>query len=143
MKYYSEKLDKIFTTEEELTEAETLATKKEEEKKNNELVTKRQKKLLARRIDEAEEALSTAYTEYHKVAREANKVIEEAKQKAKEMLKPAEEAVKEAEKNKWKALTDFNEKYGSYTKVYTGNEALKQLNESINFFNSIFDNLWL
>ena len=65
---------------------------------------------------------------------EAEDIIESARLEAQEMLKPVQDKLKKAETEKLNAIREFNDKFGPYTKKYTGSEALEELRKS---------NLWL
>ena len=142
MKYYSEKLSKLFESQEELEKAEVEANEgavKEEEKL---AVTKKEKKELAKAVDDADEALTKAYTEYDLARDEAKKIMSEARDKCKELLAPKETAIKEAERVKWNAIVDFNNKYGRYTRVYTGDEAIREFKRASNIIDNMFKHFW-
>jgi hypothetical protein len=66
MKYYSDVLDKLFETEDELKKAESLV--EEENKKNEELkkVESKEKKQLSQEIEKADKELDEAYLLYEK-----------------------------------------------------------------------------
>ena len=84
MRYYSDKLNKIFKTEEELTAAEKefddLNAKKEKEK-NELLVTKKE---MAAEIEKATLSIEEAMESYAKVYKEAEEIVNKAKSAAAE-----------------------------------------------------------
>lgn len=142
MKYYSEKLDEIFESEKELNDAESAILKKEAEEEKQLSLTKKEKKELAKAVDEAEEKLNEAYSNYDVAREEASKIMAEAKEKCKEILEPAKTAIKEAERAKWDAIVAFNGKFGRYMKVYTGDEALREFKKANNWLDNLFNSLW-
>lgn len=125
MKYYSEETKKFYDTEKELIKAE-------EEKKATALSVSKQKKELSDAITLADETLEKAIADY-------NKIKEEAYQKYLETLKPAKEAVDKAQKDKYEALSAFNDKFGTYMVSYTGDKALKEFERTSQLFNNIFN----
>ena len=142
MKFYSEKLSKLYETEAELKTAEEkyekqLQEKKEaEEKRKNEIVN--EKKALAKAVDEADACVDAARENYKKVKAEPVKIIEEAYEKAEKLLEPAENAVQEAQKTKYNAVVEFNKKYGPYTESYTGDKAYNEFKKTSEWFDDLF-----
>lgn len=135
MKYYSEKLDKIYNTEEELNKAESAA---EEEKALVEVT----RKDLAKKVDEANSRIEEAYENYNKAKIEAKKIADEAKQKIQEILEPAKKEIKGAEYAKVEAIKEFNSKFGVYTATYSGEKAVAEYNRLVSQFSNVFDNIW-
>lgn len=161
MKYYSEKLNKPFDTEEECIKAEkefdkeqkriqeeldkAIAAKKEEEEKYN-----ASKKELAKTIEAIDKKIAEANSVREVARQKATEIINEAKQKANELLSAANTKVKEAQQEKYKAISAFNEKYGPYTISLTGDKAAEEYKKVIkefsnNFleFNNLIGNFWL
>ena len=64
--------------------------------------------------------------------------MEDSNAKAKKLVEEANEKVKAATKEKYDAIAKFSEKYGAYSKKYTGEEARKELDRQNNLFNSWF-----
>lgn len=125
MRYYSDETKKFYDTVEELTKAE-------EEKKTTALSVSKQKKELSDAISLADDNLEKALNDY-------NKIKEDAYQTYLETLKPAKDAVDKAQKDKYEALSKFNEKFGTYMVSYTGDKALKEFERTSRLFNSIFN----
>lgn len=69
MKYYSDKLDKIFDSAEECSQAEKDYDTQLAEKKQHELQLKEERSTRAKEIDEARKALEDASKHYHELIR--------------------------------------------------------------------------
>lgn len=151
--FYSENLNKYFDTESECQEAEKqyaeameakskalAAAKEKEEAKKNEI--SKQKKVLADAIDEADKAVTTAYSNLEVVYAAANDMLKEAKQKANKLVDEAKTQLKDAQQKKFEAVSKFNEKFGTYTTIYTGDRALEELRRATSWVNDIFNNFF-
>lgn len=93
MKYYSEKLDKMFTTAKELEIAEVAY----DEAHKAELKAKEEKKVDAKKVEDA-------YKNYLSVCKKATQMVNEAE-------------------DEWlKARNEFIEKHGSYHMTYTNTD---------------------
>ena len=138
MKYFSEKLNKAFDTEEECLTAEAAFDKEQEEKKKQEELAVVTKKNLAKDIETAGEKVNLAYKEYDAALEEVKKLKEEYSRKAEEILNPAKKAIKDAQKERYDAIKKFNENYGVYTTTYTGDKAVSEFNRVSRWIDSIF-----
>lgn len=143
MRYYSDKLNKIFENEEKLIEAEKdfdeLQAKKEKEK--NELLAT--KKEMATAIETANLAIDDARENYAKVYKEAEQIVEKARKEAEELLKPAREKIKDAQYKKYNAVKEFNKQYGPYTVSYTGERAYNEFKRNSDWLNYMINELFL
>lgn len=135
MKYYSEILKKFYDDKEALVTAE----KKAEEEK---VVVEATKKELAEAVSKAEAKVEAAYQSYEVTRKEIQEKVDKFRKEIADEIAAAKEEVKNAEYEKVKAVQEFNKKFGTYTKVYSGDKALDEYNRTINHFNSLFDNLW-
>ena len=142
MKFYSEKLDQLFDTQEALLEAEqatkskTKKSKKEEVAKaeaQNEVPTKKQ---LAAEVDAAEEAVKEAYANYEAAKVKAEELAKAYLEEHNRIMSPAEAAVKEAEKKRYEAIRKFNDSFGAYQVTYTGAKAADEMMKAISGINS-------
>jgi len=124
MKFYSEKLNKLFDSEKELKSAE-----KAFDEKN--LVTENTKKELSKRIEAAEDAVDAAHKNYEVVKQEAAKLMDESNKQIANMLNEAKEKITSAEKDRTDAIVAFNQQFGTYRANYTGERA-KRESERIN-----------
>ena len=150
MKYYSDKLDQVFDTPEALEEAEAAICtcnrvddnfddknlnkcecKCKEEAK---LPTKKQ---LAADVDAAEEKLRDAYAEYEVAKAQVEELSKTYLESVEAILTPAKEAVKNAEQARYDAIRKFNESFGAYQTVLTGDRAAKEMIRAINEINSM------
>lgn len=114
MKYYSEKLKKLFDTESELTVAEKVVDEENEKKK----LASEQKKEEASKVEDAFKARNAARREYNTKLVEARKIYNDAiiaaKRTFNETLTSATEAKDKAEEAYNVALKEFTAKYESY-----------------------------
>jgi len=135
MKFYSEKLDKMFNTTDELEAAETQADREAEEAKVAEKALSKEKKGYADAVKKAEEEVAKAQEEFNKVRKEA---YEECRDKIRE----ASKKLSEKQEARYEALKAFNEKYGPYTKTYTGENAYNEFKKAVDSFNDFFRYFW-
>lgn len=142
MKFYSEKLDKLFDSAEELQLAESASTKKKSKKivveepvveKQPEVPTKKQ---LATAVEAADEAVKEAYANYETAKANAEELSKKYLAEVNAILEPAEKAVKQAEQKRYEAIRNFNNSYGAYQVTYTGARAADELVKAINSLNS-------
>lgn len=114
MKYYSEKLKKLFDTESELTVAEKVVDEENEKKK----LASEQKREEASKVEEAFKARNAARREYNTKLVEARKIYNDAiiaaKRAFNETLTTATDAKDKAEEAYNTALKEFTAKYESY-----------------------------
>jgi hypothetical protein len=133
MKFYSEKLNKLFDTEAALKDAEKIL---EKECKKHELG----KRALSQKIEEAEVALEEAYVNYDKVREEAARILDESNKQVIELLNTAKGKITEAEKARTDAIVAFNQQYGTYRANYTGERAKRESNRVNKIINDVFAN---
>jgi seryl-tRNA synthetase len=114
MKFYSEKLDKLFNTEKELVVAEKEAIAAEEKK----VLAAKEKRAEAKVVEDAFKARNAARREYNTKLVEARKIYNDAVIAAKkafnETLTSATDVKDKAEEAYNKALKEFTAKYESY-----------------------------
>ena len=142
MKYYSELTKKTYETEDECVAAEKAFQEEEAHKKELANAASKEKKELVKNIDAAEANLSDAYKEYAKAKEKVKSIYAAAEKEAAEILNTAKKGVQDAEIAKCKAIKEFNSKYGAYTKSYSGEEALKELERSISWIDNIFGGMF-
>lgn len=135
MKYYSEDLKKFYDSESDLLKAE------EEAKKQKDIVENSRKEM-ARKIDEANARIDTAYQSYEAAKKQVNDIINEAKKQVKNILDPAKKEISDAENARMEAIKEFNKKYGVYTETFSGDKAMEQYNRVLNQFNSACESVW-
>ena len=125
MQYYSDELKKLFKSEKELKDAEKaakdLAINKEPEGKRT----------LAKNVEEADVAVDFAYTKYEEALKQAAEILRKANEEATKIRRDAAQEVRKAEATKKEAIRCFNEKYGPYTKIYSGDKALKEYHKEV------------
>ena len=114
MKFYSEKLKKLFDTEKELVAAEKVVDEENEKKK----LASEQKKEEASKVEDAFKARNAARREYNTKLVEARKIYNDAiiaaKRTFNETLTTATDAKDKAEEAYNTALKEFTAKYESY-----------------------------
>ena len=114
MKFYSEKLKKLFDTEKELVAAEKVVDEENQKKK----LASEQKKEEASKVEDAFKARNAARHEYNTKLVEARKIYNDAiiaaKRTFNETLTSATEAKDKAEEAYNVALKEFTAKYESY-----------------------------
>lgn len=142
MKFYSEKLDKLFddveilNTEEkayDAQKAEEEATKKLEEKKVSD-----KKKKLAAAIEEADKNLDKAYEDYEEAKKKCQIILEESNERMTAILDEAKENLAIAQEEKTNALMEFNKEFGAFKVSYTGERADKEWERISRIFPSLF-----
>ena len=114
MKFYSEKLKKLFDTEKELVAAEKVVDEENQKKK----LASEQKKEEAKVVEDAFKARNAARREYNTKLVEARKIYNDAiiaaKKAFNETLTSATDVKDKAEEAYNKALKEFTAKYESY-----------------------------
>ena len=140
MKFYSEKLDQMFDSMEELLEAETPKKKKKkavvEEVQQTEEPAMPSRKELAAEVEAADQKVSEAYANYESAKIKAEELSKKYLAEVAEILEPAQKAVKEAEKARYDAIRKFNDSYGAYQVTYTGARAADDMMKAISNINS-------
>lgn len=139
MKFYSEKLDKLFDTPEELQAAETSKKKKKvvaEQSIVDETATVPTRKELATAVEAAEERVKQAYADYETARGKAEELSKKYLEEINAILDPAQKSVKEAERLRYEAIRNFNDSYGAYQVTYTGAKAADEMMKAINNINS-------
>lgn len=146
MKYFSEVLNKTFDTEDELVKAEEqyeVEQKEKEERANKErtLISK-EKKAGADLIKKADDEVSIAQEKFNETKKEAQKILSDAYKKAEEMIRTSSKELSVAQEKRYKALREFNERFGPYTVSYTGEKAYNEFKKAVDYFNSMFNFTW-
>ena len=146
MKYYSEKLDKLFDSQEQLEAEETKASKKKPKKvePNTDVNTVPEvpsRKELAQAVELADAAVSDAYANYESAKIKAQELSKKYIEEIASIITPAEQAIKDAEQTRYAAIKKFNESYGAYQVTYTGAKAASEMIKAINNINKNTNNL--
>lgn len=122
--FYSEILNKYFDSEEECVKQELAEKNKQvaiaQKKKESEQTKLESRKQAAKIVEAAEAALYEARDDLRKAEVEAREAYEK-------IVSPAKKKLQEAEHKRYEAITEFNKKFGVYTKRYTGQEAKDEL----------------
>ena len=150
MRYFSDKLNKFFETEEECIKAEKETDNIVEDKdtckcksKSNSITTndlsqKSVKKQLLSNIDSCGDAVDKAYSDYEIAKDKAAKILEESNKQVEDILNLAKDNIKKAQESWYKAIDEFNAKFGPYISYYTGERAAKEFVRLNHLFNDIF-----
>lgn len=154
MKFYSEKLNQVFDTPEQLEEAEKnvksvskkRAVKEQVSQASEEVVDTQTptKKQLAADVEAADDKLKEAYANYEAARARVEEISKKYLEETKEILDPAAKAVKDAEKARYAAIRKFNDSFGAYQVTYTGAKAADEMLKAINNLNerSLIKNLF-
>lgn len=135
MLYYSEVLNKTFKTEEELKKQENsyLAKKSSDEKSKKELV---------REIEAKDEEIKKAREDFAKVKADSTEEIAKVQREQKKKIDDACNKLDNLECEKIALIRKFADKYGVYQKVYTGENAERELKSLREYYNSLFSDFW-
>lgn len=159
MKYFSEKLNRVFDTEKELKAEEakldsTQETSNNEDSrlkdvekvKENSVSKAPSKKQLAAAVEDAETALKEAHANYDVAKQKVEELSKKYLEEVDAILNPAKDAVKKAEQNRYEAIRKFNESYGAYQVTYTGERAAQEMLRTIHdidkIHRDIFRSFW-
>lgn len=135
MKYYSDKTKKFYDTEDECIKGEELFDSYKRQSSSL-------KKKLSKAVEDAETKLNESYDKYKEAKEEASKIVKEAEDKANAIINEAKEKINSAQKEKADALKNFNDKFGTYTVTYTGEDAVKEFNRASDWINTFFGWRW-
>lgn len=141
MKYYSEKLDKLFDSPEALADAEAGAKKRGTKKAAVEKTVAEEpaqitRKQLAADVEAADEAVKEAYANYETAKVKAEELSKKYLAEVNEILEPAQKAVKDAERVRYEAIKKFNDNFGAYQVTYTGARAADEMMKAFNNMNA-------
>lgn len=140
MKYYSEKLDKMFDTPEALQEAETAKSVKKKRgitvDMNESAPAVPTRKELATAVEAADEAVKDAYAKYETAKVKAEELSKKYLEEVEAILEPARKTVREAEQKRYEAIRKFNDSFGAYQVTYNGARAADELMKAINNINA-------
>lgn len=158
MKFYSDITNEVYETPEALEEAEAkyLETSIEEvddvceeiaEHLHVAVDEKPTKKQLAHNVEVADEKLKKANSELEIAQQKVEELSKEYLQMVDDILNPAKKAVADAQKEKYDAISAFNDQYGGYQVVYTGSRAAEEMLKCMNRLDAItrsaFRGFWL
>ena len=130
MRYYSDELKQFFNTEESLLAAEETARQKQESAKAT-------KAKYAKAVKDAEAEIELAKKAYEEAEQKVAELQKTYDEKVKAIMDPARKRYIEANRVRATAIKKFNDKYGTYTTTYTGDDALEEFNK----FGSTFEKL--
>ena len=101
-----------------------------------------QKKELSNKVESAREELDKALEEYEEAKKKAQKIVEDARKQAREILEPSEKKIAKCREDKYKALVEFNNRFGAYNVKYTGENARKEYDRWRKEIDSSFDDFF-
>lgn len=155
MKYFSDVTGEVYESVKALQEAEadylakaetTLEDVDDEAPEVTEEVTKEvtkpTKKQLAAEVDAAQEALEKANSELAIAEKKVEELSKEYLKACEEILTPAKQNVQRAQQAKYDAIAKFNEQYGAYQVVLTGNRAAQEMIRAIEDMNARTANMF-
>lgn len=142
MKYLSELTNKTYDSVEDCEKAEKEFNDAKEKEKELAISVSKEKKELAKAVEETETALNAEYENYSEAKKQAEEILKKANDEATELLTKAREKVRQAEQAKYQAISNFNKKFGVYTKSYRGDDARRELERSIGWINDVFNSFF-
>ena len=149
MKFYSEKLDALFDTLEQLEAEELALTKKPSRKKaavkaevKPEQPATPTRKELAAEVELADDKVKEAYAAYEAAKLKAEELSKKYLEEINAIIEPAEKAIKVAEQKRYEAIQNFNKNFGAYQVTYTGAKAADELVKALNNINRRADTIF-
>lgn len=136
MKYFSEKLSKLFDSEEQLFQAEAEENDRQEKERIAKAERSKQKKEYADKIEKAQSDVDKAYEDLETAKEEVREILEASNARMNKILNEAKDKVRAAEKTKMDALSEFNKRFGAYTTSYTGEKAEAEYNKLLKKFDT-------
>ena len=115
MKYYSEKLDRMFDTEDQLLEEEALFDKEQESEATLKENCKKAIKL-------AEELIKEAEIELEDAQNQVAQLQEEYDAKVDAIMEPARKKLQSCIEQRNNCIKNYNEKFGPYVQVHCGKD---------------------
>lgn len=139
MKFYSEIVNKMFDSTEELEKAEQAEKEKKEKEAAEKAVVSKEKKACAEIVKAADAEVDEARDKLSAARKEAQEIIQKANKEATEILREASKELSAAQEKRYTALKEFNAKYGPYTMSYTGDKAYTEWKRAVESFNEFFN----
>ena len=133
MRYYSDELKQFFNTEESLLAAEETARQKQESAKAT-------KAKYAKAVKDAEAEIELSKKAYEEAEQQVAELQKAYDEKVKVIMDPVRKRYIEANRARATAIKEFNDKYGTYTTTYTGNDALEEFNNFVSNFEKLLHN---
>lgn len=138
--------NKEFKTEKECLEYETEQAKKAEERelalKEKAAKESKEKKELDKRVQDASQKVTEAYNNLELVEEECRKIRKEASEKISKLMTEAKQKVVDAENERFKAINEFNNKFGRYEVSYEGERAYEEYKKAVNYMNKLFNSFF-
>ena len=140
MKFYSEKLDQMFDSMEELIKAETPKKKRakkdipvqEVENPVDQDTKEPTRKELAAAVEQADEKVHAAYADYETAKIKVEELSKKYLEEFNAIIEPAKSAIKNAERERYDAIRRFNDSFGAYQVTFTGAKAAEELVKAMN-----------
>ena len=118
---------------------EQLLKDKEREEQERKSKISNRKKELSDKIEEASDKVSYYKKEYYAAKEEAKKIVDEANKQAQEIISAASKKVQEATNEKLNAISKFNEEFGPYKTILTGDDALDEYTDLLKYLDDEFN----
>lgn len=141
MKYYSENLNILFDSQEELEKAEKEATERKEKEAAEKAQVSKEKKACSDIVKAADAKVEDAREKFLAARKEAREILDEADKKAREVIRAASKELSAAQEERYDALKNFNDKYGPYTMSFTGEKAYTEWKKAVEMFNNFFNHM--
>lgn len=138
---YKELAGQVFDSIEACTAAEREIDRAKLAAKVKDAEITARKKQLAKDIETADKRVKDAYDARIKTKEEVQKILEESNKKMMAMLDDANVKVREAEKARRDAILAYNNEFGTYQAVYTGERAQKEFDRLTKQFDSTFTDM--
>ena len=138
---YKELAGQVFNSIDECAAAEHEIDKAKLLEKEKATKQSARKKELATAIEVAEKAVKEAYDARIKTKEEVQKILEESNKKMMAMLDDANIKVRDAEKARRDAILAYNNEFGTYQAVYTGERAQREFDRLAKQFDSTFTDM--
>lgn len=142
MKYFSENLNKLFDSQEELESAEKSANEQREKEAAEKALVSKEKKACAEVVKAADANVDEAREKFQAARKEAQEILNKAYEEARGIVREASKELSEAQEKRYEALKDFNKKYGPYTMSYTGEQAYNEWKKAVETFNEFFNHIF-
>jgi hypothetical protein len=138
---YKELAGQVFDSIEACAAAERAVDKARNDAKEQNAKVSARKRELATAIEVAEKSVKDAYDSRIKVKEEVQKILEESNKKMMAMLDDANVKVRDAEKARRDAILAYNNEFGTYQAVYTGERAQREFDRLAKQFDSTFTDM--
>lgn len=99
----------------------------------------KQKKEAADKVEVTDKNYQAALDNYIKVKQEGEEYIQQVRKDVNKGIREAAKEVEKASEERMNAIAEFNQEYGPYKTVLTGDKAKKEFDKFMDMFNAPFD----